>query len=63
MVETSTDRLTKSNGTLILTHEIYEGKRRIEFEVFANYCFYMDDGIARLRVKYDFPLVKSQPED
>src|SRR4030042_4756506 len=63
MVETSIDRLTKSNGTLILTHEIYNGERRIEFDVLANYSFYMDNGMAKLRVKYDFPSVKSLPED
>lgn len=60
MAETSIDR---SDGTLIVNHAIYEGKRKIEFDVLAHYRFYMDYDVARLRVEFGLPFVRSSPED
>ena len=63
MVETSIDRLTRLNGKLLVTHAIYEGKRRIEFDVSVSYDLYFDNDALRLELKYNLPLVKSPPED
>ena len=60
MIETS---ISRSNGKLILSHAIYEGKRKINFNVIADYRFYMDHGVFMLDVKYDLPLIKSFHED
>jgi len=62
---TSIDRLSRLNGTLLVTHAIYEGRRRIEFDVPVSYDFYIDGDVLRLRAKYNPPLVsvKSLPEE
>lgn len=60
MVETS---IYRPDGTLIVTHAIYEGKRKIEFDVLAHYRFYMDRDVVRLRVEFGLPFVRSSPKD
>lgn len=60
---TSIDRQTRLNGALLITHAIYEGKRRIEFDVSVSYDLYFDTDALRLELKYNLPLVKSPPEN
>jgi hypothetical protein len=60
MIETS---ISKPNGTLLLSHAIYEGKRKIEFNVIADYSFYMDHDAFMLAVNYNLSSIKSFPED